>query len=75
VREWWKGGEENERKVKWEGGRQNEEVRGEEEWRGREEDSNRGRRVKQGKRKRVGSTISLTVYLHLQQDGRAARLT
>jgi len=45
--------------------------------RGKEEDSNRGRRVKQGKRKRVGSTISLSVYTYTfnMQDGRAARLT
>ena len=51
----WRGGEAKERKVKWEGGGENEEVGERKNGRGREEDGNRGRRVKQGKGKEKGA--------------------
>jgi len=67
----WRGGEANEGKVKWEKERMRKGRKREKEWE-REGEGKKGRRGNQG-RKREGSTISLSLYLHLQQDGIAAR--
>ena len=71
----WSGEEANKRTVEWERGRENEEMgKREKKWE-REGKRKATKESETRERKREGSTISFGLYVELQQDGIAARLT